>query len=307
MAVVEWKRGFTLYSHATSSMRRHGGDGGFVRFIVSTSRSNSRSTGSATVRAPAVNSNTGSSSTTGSSSISSINSNSSSAQSDSNTITKETSKRKAFRSLNLDLKLLQGLDELNLGIIGRRRSRVIVGKRLSPNEARKGRYIPNRHREKPFPFKYKGKLIQEVEYSDEIPSLFHGYPPEIAIVGRSNVGKSTLLNALIGFDESFVQKSSTSNKPGETRQLKFYQLGFVTDTDINTTTSSTSTSTSSNVVIPIRNDSRHDRSSSGGRGIGRSSTTTTIGKSIDGTEETPVVAVSKRPALVVVDMPGKYR
>lgn len=285
VAVVGWKKGFA-YCHATSSMRH--GDDGFVRLIASTSKS--RSNNSAAGRAAAVNSYTGSSNQQN---ISSGNSGSSSTQSDDNTSMREMSKRKAFRSLNLDLKLLQDLDELNLGIIRRRRSRVIVGKRLSPNEDRKGRHhLHNRHREKPFPFKYKGKLIQEVEYSDEIPSHFHGNPPEIAIVGRSNVGKSTLLNALIGFDESFVQKSSTSNKPGETRQLKFYQLGFVTDTT-STTTAVTNTTTNTT-------DSRHDRSRDSGRN------NATIGKSIDRTKETSSIAVSKRPALVVVDMPGKY-
>jgi len=283
VAVVGWKKGFA-YRHVTSSMRY--GDDGFVRLIASTSISKSNSTGR---RAASMNSYTGSINQQNSSSSGS--SGSSSRQSDDNTTTKEMSKRKAFRSLNLDLKLLQDLDELNLGIIRRRRSRVIVGKRLSPNGARKGRHhVLNRHREKPFPFKYKGKLIQEIEYSDEIPSQFHGNPPEIAIVGRSNVGKSTLLNALIGFDESFVQKSSTSNKPGETRQLKFYQLGFVTDTTSTTAVTNTTTNTTG---------SRHDRSRDSGRN------NATIGKSIDRTKETSI-AVSKRPALVVVDMPGKY-
>jgi GTP-binding protein len=47
------------------------------------------------------------------------------------------------------------------------------------------------------------------------------YPfPEVAFWGRSNVGKSSLLNALIG---SGIAR--TSNTPGRTQQLNFFNLG----------------------------------------------------------------------------------
>jgi GTP-binding protein len=45
--------------------------------------------------------------------------------------------------------------------------------------------------------------------------------PEIAFAGRSNVGKSSLLNAITGRNSL----ARTSHTPGRTRQLNFFELG----------------------------------------------------------------------------------
>ena len=43
--------------------------------------------------------------------------------------------------------------------------------------------------------------------------------PEIAFLGRSNVGKSSLINALVG-----AKIARTSNTPGRTRTINFYEV-----------------------------------------------------------------------------------
>ena len=45
--------------------------------------------------------------------------------------------------------------------------------------------------------------------------------PEMAFVGRSNVGKSSLINALTGRGSL----ARTSNTPGATKQINFFRLG----------------------------------------------------------------------------------
>ncbi len=47
--------------------------------------------------------------------------------------------------------------------------------------------------------------------------------PEVALIGRSNVGKSSLINALVG-QKALARVSSA---PGRTRQINFFDLGGV--------------------------------------------------------------------------------
>lgn len=57
----------------------------------------------------------------------------------------------------------------------------------------------------------------------QLSQLPEAYLPEVAFAGRSNVGKSSLLNALTNRNTL----AKTSNTPGRTQQLNFFNLGGV--------------------------------------------------------------------------------
>lgn len=63
-----------------------------------------------------------------------------------------------------------------------------------------------------------------VEFRMGVASLTQlppAYPLEVAFAGRSNVGKSSLLNALTGRKDI----ARTSNTPGRTRELNYFEVG----------------------------------------------------------------------------------
>jgi GTP-binding protein len=61
------------------------------------------------------------------------------------------------------------------------------------------------------------KFVAGVANMEQFPELTL---PEVAFIGRSNVGKSSLLNALVGQNHL----ARTSSTPGHTRQLNFFNL-----------------------------------------------------------------------------------
>lgn len=67
-------------------------------------------------------------------------------------------------------------------------------------------------------FAQECQFIRGVQTMSDLPD---NTLPEIAFAGRSNVGKSSLINALTGR----TGLARTSNTPGRTQQLNFFDLG----------------------------------------------------------------------------------
>eukprot|EP01033_Poteriospumella_lacustris_P002802 gene2801-2036_t len=145
--------------------------------------------------------------------------------------------RQRLKKMSPDVKLLQYLDEIKVGYLNTREQRVKVARRLTPTRSReekwkeksqgaKQRTGPSTKREvRPFPFKKPGWVIGTAEQwtADDAAKLYDA--PYVAVIGRSNVGKSTLVNTLVNYDFSFVQRAKVSATPGETKALTLYGLG----------------------------------------------------------------------------------
>jgi GTP-binding protein len=65
--------------------------------------------------------------------------------------------------------------------------------------------------------KIKARFITSAAKPDDFPPE---KLPELAVVGRSNVGKSSLINALVGEDIA-----RTSRTPGRTRLVNWFEIG----------------------------------------------------------------------------------
>jgi len=72
--------------------------------------------------------------------------------------------------------------------------------------------------------RWNTQRLAEATTEEEIPRWRNDFP-EVMIIGRSNVGKSTLLNAIVDTQGHPLRRAATSDKPGLTRTLNFYSVG----------------------------------------------------------------------------------
>jgi GTP-binding protein len=73
----------------------------------------------------------------------------------------------------------------------------------------------------PFAVRARTRLARVVDVAS-LPPPIPGVP-EMAIIGRSNVGKSTLLNSVLNIRGA--RKAAVADRPGVTQSLDFYMLG----------------------------------------------------------------------------------
>lgn len=66
--------------------------------------------------------------------------------------------------------------------------------------------------------KYSAKFVTSAAKPEQFPA---SHAPEVAFLGRSNVGKSSLLNSLLGTKHAHV-----SNTPGRTQTINFFAVNF---------------------------------------------------------------------------------
>ena len=78
--------------------------------------------------------------------------------------------------------------------------------------------MPDDHGLAPLEFRKPAQFMLSAPHSRFIPE---SDLPEVAIVGRPNVGKSSLINALLGMKDM----ARTSKTPGRTRELNFFNMG----------------------------------------------------------------------------------
>ncbi|CAG8531397.1 534_t:CDS:2 [Acaulospora colombiana] len=130
------------------------------------------------------------------------------------------SMRQLFKQIEPPHEVLKEISALNLAKprrhkIGRYDTKVaVIGKRKLKRQLGKVEFEKDEHLELPHLSFFAGAKVATSFPPERVP--------EIAFVGRSNVGKSSLINALA--DTTVVR---ISDKPGLTQQINFFAAGNI--------------------------------------------------------------------------------
>jgi ribosome biogenesis GTPase A len=128
-----------------------------------------------------------------------------------------------MKNTPVDDKILGRLQELGLGS---RRGKTQANRRLrnrapAPVSNSGGEFL--RHMTPPSAFSGRTRIVASCSRGADFPP--EGARKEIAFAGRSNVGKSSLLNNLLGKVSGMPDAALVEDKPGVTRNVSFYDIG----------------------------------------------------------------------------------
>ena len=136
------------------------------------------------------------------------------------------SKRRRFNEIPLDGRLMRHLDDLDLGFASpsyRRRQREKL-RATSSTAADAAASKADASAPAPAPFDRVGKQYARASAWGDLPRN-RSRTVEVALAGRSNVGKSTLLNVLLNLKARPQLRAAVSATPGETQDLAFFAAG----------------------------------------------------------------------------------
>lgn len=151
----------------------------------------------------------------------------------------QISNRKRFRDIPVDPQLLEHVRAIGVGMPDRsRKSKTRTSASNSSSTGTAPSRVFRTDLVAPLPFGSSKARVRKIAAVTDLAHCPQPNVPEIAIIGRSNVGKSTLLNSILYYGKHHRSsldgaprgglpkgiKANVSNRPGETREIVFYQL-----------------------------------------------------------------------------------
>lgn len=127
-----------------------------------------------------------------------------------------------MKNTPIDDKILNRIHELGLGSRrGKTQAKRRLRKRVPVSNSAGSEFL--NYMAPPSSFSGRTRLVNACSVASDFPPV--GARKEIAFAGRANVGKSSLLNRLLGKESGMPDAALVEDKPGVTRQVSFYDIG----------------------------------------------------------------------------------